>query len=187
MALTKLNFGGNQQALVAANIPTLTNTQLPVIDNTKLPTGSVLQTLSMTTNTNTAHSTLNTYTNTNLTLDITPSSTSNKILAIVSFSVRAYHTNYNSWGRIGLHRGSTLVCTRDVNKDGGNNAEWATVPSGFVHLDSPSSTSAQTYLVKTKLIVSTNYSAQIDIGEFYNDSTNDETNQQSLTLMEIKG
>jgi len=29
MALTKLNFGGKQQALVAANIPTVTGTQMP--------------------------------------------------------------------------------------------------------------------------------------------------------------
>ena len=35
MALTKLNFGGNQQALVAANIPTLTSN--------KMPAGSLLQ------------------------------------------------------------------------------------------------------------------------------------------------
>ena len=163
-----------------------TSTVIPTA-NLTLPSGSVLQTLSMTSDTNTAHQTLNTYTDTNMTLDITPSSTSNKILAIVSFSVRAYHTNYNSWGRIALYRGSTIVCTRDSIKDGGNNAEGVTTPSGFVHLDSPSSTSALTYLIKGKLIVSDNYAAQMDIGEFRDDSTNDETNMQSLTLMEIKG
>ena len=48
-------------------------------------------------------------------------------------------------------------------------------------------TSALTYLIKGKLIVSDNYAAQMDIGEFRDDSTNDETNMQSLTLMEIKG
>ena len=163
-----------------------TSTVIPTA-NLTLPTGSVLQTLNMTSNSNTAHSTLNTYTDTNMTLAITPSSTSNKILIISSFSVRSYHDSYNSWGRIGLFRGSTLICTRDSIKDGGNNAELVTTPSGFVHLDSPSSTSAQTYLIKGKLIVSTNYNAQLDIGEFRDDSTNDETNQQSLTLMEIKG
>ena len=163
-----------------------TSTVIPTA-NLTLPTGSVIQTLSMNSNTNTAHQTLNTYTDTNMTLAITPSSTSNKILVISSFSVRSYHNSYNSWGRIGLFRDSTLVCTRDAIKDGGNNAEIVTTPSGFVHLDSPSSTSALTYLIKGKLIVSTNYAAQMDIGEFRDDSTNDETNQQSLTLLEIKG
>jgi len=163
-----------------------TSTVIPTA-NLTLPSGSVLQTLSMTSDTNTAHQTLNTYTDTNMTLAITPSSTSNKILIISSFSVRNYHNSYNSWGRIALFRGSTIVCTRDSIKDGGNNAEVVTTPSGFVHLDSPSSTSALTYLIKGKLIVSDNYAAQMDIGEFRDDSTNDETNMQSLTLMEIKG
>jgi len=163
-----------------------TSTIIPTA-NLTLPTGSVIQTLSMNSNTNTAHSTLNTYTDTNMTLAITPSATSSKILVISSFSVRSYHNSYNSFGRIALYRGSTLICTRDTIKDGGPDAELVTTPSGFVHLDSPSSTSAQTYLIKAKLIVSTNYNAQIDIGEFRDDSTNDETNQQSLTLMEIKG
>ena len=170
MALTRVNFAGQGQN---------------VLQSSSMPTGTVLQTLSMNSNVNTAHQSLS-YTDTNLTLAITPSATSSKILVIPSFSVRAYHTSYNSWGRIALYRGSTLVCTRDVNTDGGNNVRWATVPSGFTHLDSPSTTSATTYLIKCKLLY-TNYSAQIDIGEFKDESTNDETNQQSFTLMEIKG
>jgi|OM-RGC.v1.021546168 hypothetical protein len=170
MALTRVNFAGQGQN---------------VLQSSSMPVGSVLQVLNMVTDNNTAHSTLNTYTNTNMTLSITPSSTSNKILVISSFSVRSYHNSYNSWGRIGLFRDSTLIMTRDSIKDGGNNQEVVTTPSGFVHLDSPSSTSALTYLIKGKLIVSTNYNAQLDIGEHRDDS--DEINQQSLTLMEIKG
>ena len=120
MALTKLRAGAFATGAISSS----------------LPTGAVLQTLNMTSNVNTAHQTLNTYTDTNMTLAITPSATSSKILVISSFSVRNYHNSYNSWGRIGLFRDSTLVCTRDAIKDGGNNAEIVTTPSGFVHLDS---------------------------------------------------
>ena len=154
--------------------------------NNFMPTGSVIQMPTpLVTSSNTAHTTT-TFTNTNLVLSITPTSTSSKVLITTSFSVRPYHTSYQCFGRVGLYRGSTLLATRDVNTDGGNTGRWMTFPCGFVHLDSPSTTSATEYRIKGRVLY-TDYSAQMDIGEFQNDSGNDETNQQTLILQEIKG
>ena len=151
-----------------------------------MPSGSVIQMPTpLVTTSNTAHNTTS-FTNTNLVLSITPTSTSSKVLITASFSVRPYHTGYQSFGRLGLYRGSTLLATRDVNIDGQNDQRWATFPCGFVHLDSPSTTSATEYRIKARLLW-TDYNAQIDVGEFYNDSGNDETNQQTLILQEIAG
>ena len=87
MALTKLNFGGNQQALVAANIPTLTNTQLPVIEVAKMPANSIIQAKQVTSSgiiinnqSSTQHS--------GLTVTLTPTSTSNRL--IISYSSSLY-------------------------------------------------------------------------------------------------
>jgi hypothetical protein len=47
MALTKLNFGGSQTALVASNIPTLTSASMPTnsIIQAKQVTSSLIQLL----------------------------------------------------------------------------------------------------------------------------------------------
>lgn len=90
MALTKLNFSGNQTALVAGNIPTLAASNMP--------TGSVIQTVSA--------NSLDKYTGadfdasfenvTGLTVNITPSSTSNKIyvFATLQASVSGVHITF---------------------------------------------------------------------------------------------
>jgi hypothetical protein len=177
MALTKLNYTG-QGTIPIASIPTITGT--------KMPAGSVIQIPTpVLSNTITVHNTTS-FTNTNLVLSITPTSTSSKVLVTSSFNVRTYHNGYQCFGRVGLYRGSTLLATRDVNTDGSNTARWMTFPCGFVYLDSPSTTSATEYRIKARVLWTT-YSAQLDVGYFYNDSGNDETNQQTLILQEIAG
>jgi hypothetical protein len=74
MALTKLNFGGTQQALVAANIPTVTGTQMPA--------GTVIQTVTGV-NPGATDSEVpiqGAYAATGFYVDITPTSTSNIIV-----------------------------------------------------------------------------------------------------------
>ena len=76
MALTKLNFGGSQTALVASNIPALSSSQMP--------TGTILQTVEAYNNTSTA---LTSGFTTILEPNITPSSTSSKIIIMATINV----------------------------------------------------------------------------------------------------
>jgi hypothetical protein len=79
MALTKLNFGGSQTALVASNIPTLTSASMP--------TNSIIQAKQVTSSgiiinnqSSTQHS--------GLTVTLTPTSTSNRL--VISYSSTLY-------------------------------------------------------------------------------------------------
>jgi len=146
MALTKLNFGGNQQALVAANIPTLTNTQLPVIDTSKMPTKTVLQTLSsINTNQITLSATQNSYSDCG-TISITPSSTSSKILIIGNAGFQFATGNYPCiHGRL-QRNGSDIQTYRFL---GYHNIETFDRIDQFScnFMDSPNTTSAVTYTI----------------------------------------
>jgi len=86
MALTKLNFGGNQQALVAANIPTITGTQLP--------SGTILQTVTgVNPGANDSEVAIQgAYAATGFYVEITPTSASNRI---VVFGRAMGGTNYS--------------------------------------------------------------------------------------------
>ena len=74
MALTKLNFGGKQQALVAANIPIITGTQMPA--------GAVIQTVTgANPGANDSEVSIQgAYAATGFYVDITPTSASNRIV-----------------------------------------------------------------------------------------------------------
>ena len=136
--------------------------------------GAVVQVKSMTTTASTSVTVGNT-SDTNLTLSITPTSASNKILVLVSQSLAIYRNasggvdgtlnllrNSTDRGRIG--RGSWNNFTLSA----GNGLTLATVGASF--LDSPATTSATTY--KTQLTVGTG-------------GTIDTDGQQSITLIEV--
>ena len=137
MALTKLNFSGSQTALVAGNIPTLATSNMP--------TGSVIQTVSAITTTGSGAVTTTTAI---LTGSITPTSTSSKIYITAHGSCSVI---CGSSGILNshIHRGgiSDTAITRFYSGLG------AGVTSGHEHyinvdhavLDSPSTTSSQTY------------------------------------------
>ena len=74
MALTKLNFGGTQQALVAANIPTITLSSMP--------SGTIIQTVTGTNpgSTDSEVTKQGAYAATGFYVDITPTSASNRIV-----------------------------------------------------------------------------------------------------------
>lgn len=93
MALTKLNFGGNQQALVAANIPTLNSTSMPV--------GSIVQTLQSLNSyqfatSSTSFVDLESASGVVWATSITPSSSSNKVLIIPSIHIRSLDSDAHS-------------------------------------------------------------------------------------------
>ncbi len=179
MPLTKLNFGGNQQALVAANIPTLTNTQLPVIQSSKMPTGSVLQVLH---NESTAAPTFtgSSYTDSGFNQSITPSATSSKIFMIFDFTWYAYRNNIGPevGGAFKIVRDSTDIKAFEGSAgytqkvEGAANNYWEAFRTSLTHLDSPSSTSAINY----KLHANSKLDGYIQI-----------KGPTKITLMEIAG
>ena len=136
--------------------------------------GQVIQVLSATDSTERSTSSTSYVTGSNtLSVSITPSSASNKILIIVSSTVRSGDDGYNSFYTIfrdstnlGVANGMTLL-------------QWNTgdcrVPLAMTYLDSPSTTSATTYQVYMKAQSPT--VARINFNSC----------QSSITVMEVKG
>lgn len=149
MALTRL--GPNQLINLASNV---TGT-LPAGNGGSgrtVTTGNVLQVVEATNNTQ-ATTTSTSYADTGLTANITPSSTSNKVLVIISAILSTNSdqalANLSDIGGLKLVRNST-----DILDPVGGKAIGIVVGSGFPilntviplsKLDSPSSTSAVTY------------------------------------------
>ena len=140
---------------------------------TTLPTGSVLQVVSARTNTSQT-TTSTSYVDTNLSLAITPSSTSSKIHIQFSFSsvTLAAATSGCSFR---LMRDSTSLFTPSVGHALYTDANQIYVQYGDTALDSPSTTSSITYKVQVR----TFNAASVNVGDtrFIN----------TITLMEIQG
>lgn len=145
--------GSNYVRLIAPTSITANRTiTLPDNTGTILTTGSagaVLQVVTFkytTGQTFTSVTSLN-YQDTGLTLSITPSSASNKVLVLVT----AAHS-----GPIASNIGSTLAIKRDStriaegvgNNTPGSNGEALTPAAGIIVLDSPASTSSVAYTVQ---------------------------------------
>jgi hypothetical protein len=119
---------------------------------------------------------------TGFSVDITPNSTSSKILIQVDLQGRI--NNGEGWG-LRLYRGSTLI--HDPTPDTGgppyfvyNNGGATIHTSGaFSYLDSPSSTSTLTYKIQGRCRGS-------GIAKIVSDGT-DNTGASSITVMEIAG
>jgi hypothetical protein len=112
-----------------------------------------------------------TYTDTNLSLSITPSATSSKILVMWNVQAEAMAASTGFGTR--LVRGSTNVYTSATAYDTYTSIINVRVRSDYKHLDSPSTTSAVVYKVQ----VSTYSNRQCTF--------NDGSNQTQLVLMEI--
>jgi hypothetical protein len=143
----RLAVGTNGQVLTAAS-----TTGTGLAWTTPAAGGKVLQVVSSVSTTSTTISTT-TMTDANISATITPSSTSSKILVLVSAKVWSNGQNSTSanWN---LVRGSTNILTR--NNDGAqmwyasasvNTVEYITNPT-IIYLDSPSTTSVTTYKIQ---------------------------------------
>ena len=119
------------------------------------------------------------FTDTNLTADITPSATSSKILVMVQQQIVADRDNEDAYAGLRLLRASTVLETYDKaqwDEAGGVGAVKAGSLSTLIFLDSPSSTSAVTYHTEGKIgATSNNGTARFQ--------HNNETS--TITLMEI--
>ena len=152
-------------SLAAAN---LTGT----IAKARLPAGSVLQVTQVLNTTDTTITSTVDF----ITASITPSSTSSKILVMGNLASVARRSNSSSEGLFWLVRNGNSLGTFDgITPWNGGATDQRSVGSIHVqYLDSPSSTSSVTYILRANCSAS-----GVDI--------NDEGGISSLTLMEIAG
>jgi len=99
--------------------------------------------------TGTVSTTSTSYVTTNLTASITPSSSSNKILIMVSL-IDCYQTTSNQVERSMIYRGASPLISSGAAPTFGSNynpASGITVGHCYQYLDSPATTSSTTYTV----------------------------------------
>jgi len=182
--MSSLVIAGNTSGTITLDAPavagtttlTLPTTSGTIITTGNIPTGSVLQVVQGLYATQVL-STSATYADTGLTATITPSSTSNKILVLVTADgvYAAGGVNTISTFQI-VKNGSSLY---EFGNGGNNTATSLTIVTGSCsvnYLDSPATTSAVTY----KLQIKNKYaSGTVGVSTF--------DGKQSITLMEIKG
>ena len=155
MALTQVAAGllagsitSSQISSVAAS--TLTGTQ--TIPKGTLPTGSVLQVVTSNYSTGTS-TTSSTYTDLGMSASITPSSSSSKVLVIVSVQGLYLPNGGNTNDNIGvkLLRGSTdiNIMAGQINYRGQTSPAVTSNTYG-IYTDSPATTSATTYKVQAR-------------------------------------
>ena len=96
------------------------------------------------------------YADTNITADITPASTANKVLVIASPNSDGY-VNVSTYRQFFLRllRDSTELMNKQIHigadKNPTNDYVYGSIDGTFVYLDSPSSTSALTYKLQAKV------------------------------------
>ena len=161
-----------------------------------LPAGSVLQVI-QTIKTDTASTTSTSYSAiSGLSASITPSSTSSKIYVMVSLSASSTG-GLNAGGAFRLYRGGSDIGSLNGGSSGnrttamaqstsGTNSPWMVINSAVNLLDSPSSTSAQTYQVYWRA-EETGTGSILNRGADDADSTDRIRTSSSIVVMEIAG
>jgi hypothetical protein len=110
--------------------------------------GKVLQVVQDSTTTQES-TTSTSYQTTNLSLSITPSSTSSKILVLLSIQAAAEESGTSSGMVYEIRRNSTQIFESIIrHSDGGTGSRALVVPASTNYLDSPATTSSITYDVR---------------------------------------
>jgi len=173
---------------VVADTATQTLTNKTLGAGTVMPAGSVLQVVSTTKTDTWSNATQNTWNDvTGLSVSITPSSSSNKILVTGQLSYAASSNLYFRIVRgstaiaVGDTAGSRISCTgaSGYNFGDGNVGENAT----FEYLDSPSTTSSTTYKIQVYGFNITQYVNRVVTDT---DSNVSPRNVSTITLTEVK-
>jgi hypothetical protein len=161
--------------------------QIGSVSNTALPTGSVLQVVSATKTDTFSTATTGSFVDvTGLSVSITPSTATNKILVFYNIS----GTNNNNQAWFSLFRGATQISVgiaagSRLQVSGGNFydgnvsslAQW-----GSTFLDSPATTSATTYKLAVRSGSATTF---VNRSNSYSDTTDHGTAVSTITVMEI--
>jgi len=141
-----------------------------------MPTGSVIQTVTANTNSQIS-SASSTYSDTNLTATITPTSATSKILVVVDQNGLYKDSSANAGIALRLLRNGSLILTMNGRAAGdGPGGQALSIGSASAsYLDSPATTSAVTY--------KTQFNSESNAGTVYCQVY---SSGSSITLMEIK-
>lgn len=153
-----------------------------------LPAGSILQVIQTHKQDTYANSSTSFADVTGLSVSITPSSTSNKILVIARISGMLWshgHTFFrlqrdSSTIGIGDTAGSRTRCATST----GNSSDWQTSDHTIHYLDSPATTGATTYKVQGKAEYGNLY---VNRSSRDGNSSSDQRTTSAITVMEIAG
>ena len=156
------------------------------ITSSNLPTGSVIQAIQSSSETAVTNNASG-YTDI-MTASITPTSTSNKILILVSVQLRAASSSQlDCWCGVRILRGSTTIWSplgdsrpyeHGYSDSGGASNRQLRTRWSTEYLDSPASISEQTYKLQLGAYTGRNASAN---------ENNTDNGSSFITLMEIKG
>jgi hypothetical protein len=180
----------NVAGTTVLTLPTANGTVLTTANvSSNLPAGSVLQVLQTIKTDTWSNATQNTWNDvTGLSVSITPSSSSNKILVIGNIN---YAAGSNTYYRI--VRGSTEICVGDTagsrisatGSSGYNSADGNVGKTGaFNYLDSPSTTSSTTYKIQVFGFNTTQYVNRVETDT---NSGVSARGASTIIVMEIKG
>lgn len=139
-----------------------------------VPAGSVLQVVQATVGAINAYTTSTAYSDAGMSASITPSSASNKVLAILNAQMSNSVSGNNATGYFALAKGSTILAEGTIRTyDYGGNGVYNS-STGVIHfLDSPASTTSVTYKIQFKLGTGAGVYFGTEVG------------LNSITLMEI--
>ena len=178
--------------IAAVNASTVTTGTLP---GARLPTGSVLQVLQAT-KTDTFSVTGSDFTDvTGLSISITPSNSSNKILILTHLHIDGYVGGFTHPWRI--MRNSTAIAIGDAagsrrQATGTGTSVYTLGPLTGVHqaamwLDSPSTTSSTTYKIQVATYTNSTGTTYVNRGGSDDDNINHARAASSIIVMEIAG
>ena len=159
-------------AVAGTNTITLPSSTGTILTNTAPKAGNILQVVSAV-NSTFVTTTSSSFVDTGLTLNITPSATSSKILIIMSASIGNTSGGANTSAVI--VRDSTEIET--FSRVAFNSSNHSDVQNSFVFLDTPSTTSATTYKLQ--------YKTDGGNARFNDNSVVDPAS--TITLMEVAG
>jgi hypothetical protein len=141
--------------------------------------GKVLQVVSFVYGTQTS-STSGTFADTGVTLSITPSSATSKVLVLVNMQGVGRNSTNSSGVYLKLLRGSTVIQQMGDANGFTNGSSWTFDSVGSTYLDSPATTSATTYKVQFAQV--SPVAGTVYVQEFQSVTSSAES---SITLMEI--
>ena len=127
-----------------------------------------------------------TFADSGVTVSITPSATTSKILVLAVGSSYIQGTGYNVKGEIRVLRDSTEISRTDHGYDSGNSSFGARLALSFnmSRLDTPSTTSSITYKIQIR-VAGTNYSPLIQIPSLFNNQDGQKLGGSRIQLLEI--
>ena len=158
----------------------LTAAAIPVLNSSSMPAGSVLQVVSASSETQVLNNT-STYTDTGLTVNITPTSASNKVLIFASVPFQIGSNGGSIQAKFNIVRGTTDLVSNLAVLNISGIVQSANVQK-MLFLDSPNTTSSTTYKIQFKELSSSNRYGNTAVMPAWN-----EAQWGVITAMEIAG